>query len=80
MYLKQPSIDDSDVVVVFCRALLELLKARLKIDLFALVLKHLTVDCALLVFLEPEQSAPDRLEFTTAESVRKRGEESRARI
>lgn len=56
-YLEHPCIDYPDVVVVICRIFLELLHAGFKVDLFPLVLEHLPIDGALLVFLRAAVSA-----------------------
>jgi hypothetical protein len=62
-YLQHPCVNYPDMVVVICRVLLEFLYAALKIDLFPLVLEHLPIDGAFLIFLHTPESATPSLQI-----------------
>lgn len=56
-YLEHPCVNYANVVVVICGVFLEFLHAAFQVDLFPLVLEHLPVDGAFLVFLRATKSA-----------------------
>lgn len=62
-YLEHPCVDYPDMVVVISRVFFEFLHAALQVDLFPLVLEHLSVDGAFLIFLHMPKSANPSLQI-----------------